>query len=190
MNPRMRRLAERWANCERCRLHLTRNRYVHGRGDSLFATVLFLGEGPGRDEDRLGKPFVGRAGCLLQRVLDMLGFTEYYIANLVGCWPPSNRVPRPDEIRACRKRLEQIAATLPLRCVVTLGGSAGKALIPGFGQITKERGEFHGVIRLGRKVLPVLPTFHPSYLLRQGGEKSGEPWELFVRDIRLAAKER
>lgn len=183
MNPRMVRIAEHWENCEGCRLHLTRNRYVHGRGDSVFATVLFVGEGPGRDEDRIGKPFVGRAGRLLQRVLDMFELTEYYIANLVGCWPPGNRVPRPDEVRACRKRLIQIASTLPLRYIVPLGGSAGKALLPGYTKVSEMRGNVQGVVRLGKKVLPVFPTFHPSFLLRQGGEKAGKPWEFFVRDI-------
>lgn len=158
-------IAEVIAKCVKCGLHEKRTKTVPGQGNCR-PELLFIGEGPGEDEDRQGLAFVGRAGQLLTRLIVRMGFTrdEVFIANIVKCRPPGNRKPLPDEVNACRPYLEKQIAVLKPRIIVLLGGSAFEALfpppLPGR-TISKVRGhwlEYQGV--------PTMPTFHPSYLLR------------------------
>ncbi|MEE8395538.1 MAG: uracil-DNA glycosylase [bacterium] len=155
-------LAARYSDCRNCKLGSTRTRLVFGAGHPNPA-ILFIGEGPGQEEDRQGLPFVGRAGALLTGLIAALGLTraDVYITNVVKCRPPQNRNPEPEEIAACDTVLRQQIQLLDPRLIVTLGNVPLKALKPGAGGITRERGNvFH------YQSWPVLPTFHPSYLLR------------------------
>jgi DNA polymerase len=134
---------------------------------------MFVGEGPGADEDAQGLPFVGKAGQLLDRMIKAMGFdpAEVYICNIVKCRPPENRTPEPDEMTACIPYLhEQIALVQP-KCMVALGGTAAKGLLGTTEGITRLRGRW----KLYRASIPVMPTFHPSYLLRKEDAKR-EVW--------------
>ena len=159
------RLAEIRADlgdCRRCKLCAGRTQIVFGVGDPE-ARLLFVGEGPGADEDRQGEPFVGRAGQKLNEMIRAIGLerSQVYIANVVKCRPPANRTPEADEVETCSPFLfRQIEAIAP-RVIVALGAPAAKTLLGTREGITKIRGtwgECRGV--------PVMPTFHPAYLLR------------------------
>jgi DNA polymerase len=130
---------------------------------------MFVGEGPGHDEDAQGRPFVGRAGQLLTRIIAAMTYdrADVFITNIVKCRPPNNRVPHRDEVEACAPYLiEQIRAIRP-RVIVTLGKSATDFFLPdAFGGMTSIRGQFYGW-----RGLQVMPTFHPSYLVRNEGNK-------------------
>jgi uracil-DNA glycosylase family 4 len=159
--------------CTRCKLWRGRTQIVFGVGNP-HAKVMFVGEGPGADEDRQGIPFVGRAGQLLTKIITQgMGISreEVYIANVVKCRPPQNRDPEPDEVDACFPFLRaQIQAIKP-EAIVALGRPASHNLLKTMTPITKLRGtwgEFEGI--------PVMPTFHPSYLLRNPAAKK-EVWE-------------
>jgi DNA polymerase len=149
-------------DCRRCRLCEKRGEIVFGEG-AADARVMFIGEGPGEEEDKSGRPFVGRAGELLTKMIEAVGWRreDVYICNIVKCRPPGNRDPQPDEIAACLPFLEgQIRAIAP-RAIVTLGKPAISTLIGRPVAITRMRGrwlEFQGT--------PVMPTYHPAYLLR------------------------
>ncbi len=145
------------------------------------AELVFVGEGPGADEDLQGEPFVGRAGQLLTKMIEAMGFarSDVYIANVVKCRPPGNRDPEPDEIEACEPFLKaQIAAIRP-RVVVALGRFAVQTLLRDATPISRQRGrwrEYEGV--------KLMPTFHPAYLLRNPAEKK-PAWD----DLQLVMKE-
>jgi DNA polymerase len=166
--------------CARCKLHGGRTRLVFGVGNPA-AELMFVGEGPGADEDAQGEPFVGRAGQLLTRMIEAMGFAraEVYIANVVKCRPPGNRDPEPDEIEACEPFLKaQIAAIRP-RVIVALGRFAVQTLLRDTTPISRQRGrwrEYEGV--------RLMPTFHPAYLLRNPAEKK-PAWD----DLQLVMKE-
>jgi DNA polymerase len=166
--------------CTRCKLHGGRTRLVFGVGNPS-AELMFVGEGPGADEDLQGEPFVGRAGQLLTKMIEAMGFarSEVYIANVVKCRPPGNRDPEPDEIEACEPFLKaQIAAIRP-RVVVALGRFAVQTLLRDATPVSRQRGrwrEYEGV--------KLMPTFHPAYLLRNPAEKK-PAWE----DLQLVMKE-
>lgn len=148
--------------CARCRLHEGRTHVVFGVGDPA-ARLMFIGEGPGADEDAQGEPFVGRAGQKLNEMIRAIGLEreKVYIANVVKCRPPDNRDPKPDEIATCSPFLvEQIEAIRP-RVIVTLGSPATKTLLGTKVGITKLRGTWQSY-----RGIPVMPTFHPAYLLR------------------------
>ena len=156
------------AICTRCRLAEGRTQVVFGTG-SPDADLLFIGEGPGFHEDRLGEPFVGAAGQLLNRMLGEIGLdrADVYIANVVKCRPPGNRDPEPDEIEACTPWLvEQISLIQP-QVIVTLGNFATKFVLNTSTGITRLRGQIHRWH--GRRVIP---TFHPAAILHGGGERS------------------
>ncbi|MGH9189350.1 MAG: uracil-DNA glycosylase [Acidimicrobiales bacterium] len=157
--------------CTRCRLSAGRNNVVFGVGDP-DADLMFVGEGPGAQEDLQGEPFVGRSGQLLDRmVAEEIGLTRdrFYIANAVKCRPPGNRDPQPDEIDTCRPFLEaQLDAIDPL-VVVTLGNFATKLLLATNEGITRLRGRSYP---FRRGVL--VPTFHPAAVLRAGGETAAQ----------------
>lgn len=156
-------------SCTRCDLCRSRSQTVFGEGD-VDAQLMFIGEGPGETEDRLGRPFVGRAGELLDRMIAAMGFqrSQVYIANTVKCRPPANRTPLPAEIETCWPYLrEQIRVVQP-RVIVALGGPAAKTLLDTSAGITTLRGTWHWMTRLADVglIIPVMPTFHPAYLLR------------------------
>jgi DNA polymerase len=153
--------------CTACGLAETRTQVVFGVGDPA-ADLVFVGEGPGEQEDLQGEPFVGRAGQLLTRLIEGIGLTraDVYIANVVKCRPPGNRDPQPVEIATCRPYLEAQLAFIEPRVVVTLGNFATKLLLETKEGITKLRGsEFP--FRDGAAVL--IPVLHPSAVLRNGG---------------------
>jgi len=178
-------LAEQAASCTRCKLAgLGRTQVVFGTGDPA-AELMFVGEGPGAEEDRQGLPFVGRSGKLLDRVLlEELGLTRdrVYIANVTKCRPPGNRDPEPDEIEACRPWLERQIELVAPRVVVTLGNFATKLLLNTREGITKLRGREYP-FRTG----VLIPTFHPAAVLRGGGEPLAQMRADFVRAKRALA---
>lgn len=160
-------LARDASNCTRCPLAAGRTTVVFGVGDPS-ADLVFVGEGPGREEDLRGEPFVGRSGQLLDRlVFEEIGLTRdrFYIANTVKCRPPGNRDPLPAEVSSCRPYLEAQLELIDPKVVVTLGNFATKLLLDTTDGITKLRGRTY---RYGRATL--VPTFHPAAVLRGGGE--------------------
>jgi uracil-DNA glycosylase len=156
--------------CTRCKLSGTRTNIVFGVG-SETAPLMFVGEGPGAEEDRRGEPFVGPAGQLLDRMIGAMGWTRdtVYIANVVKCRPPGNRDPEPDEVAECLPFLHrQIAAVAP-RIIVALGKPAAHALLQSRSPIGALRGRFHNFH--GIRGIQVMPTFHPAFLLRTPDRK-------------------
>lgn len=165
-------VAEEVARCTKCSLHETRTKPVPGQG-SARPEIMFIGEAPGYDEDRQGLPFVGRAGELLTKMIDAMGFTreEVFIGNILKCRPPNNRVPLPDEMDTCLPYLKRQIAALCPKVIITLGATAAKGLLDTTTGITKLRGQwrrFEGI--------DVMPTYHPAYLLRTPSAKR-EAWE-------------
>jgi DNA polymerase len=177
-------LAVEASTCTRCPLAAGRTQVVFGMGDP-HADLLFVGEGPGAEEDRQGLPFVGRSGQLLDRLmLEELGITRdrVYIANVVKCRPPENRDPQPGEIDACRPYLARQIELIDPKVVVTLGKFAGQLLLDSKVGITKLRGHEYP---FGGAVL--IPTLHPAYALRGGGEPLAQMRADFVRAKRALA---
>jgi DNA polymerase len=158
------------ATCTRCRLHEGRTNVVFGEG-SPTADLVFIGEGPGHDEDISGRPFVGRAGKLLTKMITAMGLTreDVFICNVVKCRPPNNRTPMPDEVETCWDYLVRQLQIIRPKVIVTLGNPATKAILDTTTGITRMRGSFHPLPDLGQGLagIPVMPTFHPSYVLRQ-----------------------
>ena len=168
----LRKIAEAVKSCVKCPLQATRTNTVPGQGN-LHPDILFIGEGPGEEEDRQGLAFVGRAGQLLTRLITRMGYKreEVFIANIVKCRPPGNRKPLPDEVSACLPYLEAQIALLEPKVIVLLGASALEGLIKSDVKISRARGhwiEYHPTSRsaVAAKAIPTMPTFHPSYLLR------------------------
>jgi DNA polymerase len=146
---------------------------------------VFVGEAPGRDEDLQGEPFVGEAGQLLTRIIQAMGFArnEVYICNVLKCRPPKNRDPQPEEIEACGAfMLRQVLAIAP-RAVVALGTFAAQTLLGTKAPISKLRGAFHDY-----HGIPLMPTFHPAFLLRSP-EMKRQVWEDMQKVMRLLGKE-
>ena len=165
-------LREEIGDCRRCRLCERRTTIVFGVGNPA-ARLVFVGEGPGADEDAQGEPFVGRAGQLLTKIIEAMGLarTDVYIANVVKCRPPENRTPLPDEVATCSPFLfRQIGAIRP-EVIVCLGTPAAQTIFGTRETITKIRGVFRVI-----EGVRVMPTFHPAYLLRNPGAKR-EVWE-------------
>ena len=158
--------------CTRCRLHEARTRIVFGEGDPN-AELVFVGEGPGADEDQQARPFVGRSGQLLTKIIEAMGYRreQVYLANIVKCRPPQNRTPLKDEVGTCEGFLFRQLAVIKPKVIVTLGTPATQTLLRTKDSITGMRGRFFDY--RGAKVLP---TFHPAYLLRSP-EKKREVWE-------------
>jgi DNA polymerase len=156
-------LRDEIGDCRRCKLCQARTNIVFGVGDPQ-AKLMFVGEGPGADEDARGEPFVGRAGQKLNEMIRAIGLErkDVYIANVVKCRPPGNRDPEPDEVATCSPFLFRQIELIRPRVIVALGSPATKTLLDTKVGITALRGrwgEFRGI--------PVMPTFHPAYLLRQ-----------------------
>ncbi|MDY3833358.1 MAG: uracil-DNA glycosylase [Candidatus Ventricola sp.] len=174
MNTSWPTLSQEVFSCEKCRLCQTRQNVVLGEGD-LHAALMFIGEGPGAQEDATGRPFVGAAGQLLDRMLAAIGMTreQVYICNIVKCRPPQNRVPEPDERSACMPYLRQQVALVRPKIIVCLGSTPTRALLGDQMRITRDR----GVWQL-KKGVWFMPTYHPAALLRDA-DKKRPAWEDF-----------
>ncbi|MDD2850767.1 MAG: uracil-DNA glycosylase [Desulfuromonadaceae bacterium] len=169
--------------CQRCKLGATRKNLVFGTGNPK-ARLLFVGEGPGADEDAQGEPFVGDAGKILNRVIAAMELKreEVYICNVVKCRPPQNRPPESDEVSTCSPfLLRQIASVKP-EVIVALGTSAAQALLQTKTPISKLRSKFHDF-----HGIPLMPTYHPSYLLRSGGNSDSfwSVWDDMTQVLQL-----
>ncbi|MDQ6701301.1 MAG: uracil-DNA glycosylase [Acidobacteriota bacterium] len=167
-------------DCTRCKLHTGRNKIVFGVGRS-DAKLVFVGEGPGADEDLQGIPFVGRAGQLLTQMIEGTAKKEgipirredVYICNVVKCRPPDNRTPEPDEMATCGQFLFRQLESIQPKAICVLGSTSVKALIGGKDGVTRMRGKWHKW-----RDIPVMVTYHPSYLLRAyNQEAKREAWE-------------
>jgi uracil-DNA glycosylase family 4 len=167
-------------DCKRCRLCEQRNKIVFGVGDP-HARLVFVGEGPGADEDAQGFPFVGRAGQLLTQMIENTAAKEgiaikradVYICNVVKCRPPENRTPLPDEMEICGEFLYRQLLTIQPKAICALGSTAAKALLATKDGVTRLRGKWHKW-----RDLPLMVTYHPSYLLRPYNQNAKrEAWE-------------
>ncbi|MDE3196823.1 MAG: uracil-DNA glycosylase, partial [Acidobacteriota bacterium] len=174
------RISAEIGDCKRCRLHQGRNKIVFGVGDPR-ARLVFVGEGPGADEDAQGIPFVGRAGQLLTQMIENTASKEgiplkradVYICNVVKCRPPENRTPEPDEMEVCGQFLFRQISVIQPRAICALGSTAAKALLGGKDGVTRLRGRWHNW-----REIPLLVTYHPSYLLRPYNQNAKrEAWE-------------
>lgn len=167
-------------DCRRCKLHTARKHIVFGEGDP-GARLVFVGEGPGFEEDRQGRPFVGAAGQLLTKIIAAIGLDreQVYICNIIKCRPPGNRNPESDEIESCAPFVRRQLKAISPQFVCTLGTFATRTLLQTDQPISRLRGRFHrmsGGIR-------VIPTYHPAYLLRNP-ERKRDVWE----DMKLLMK--
>ena len=160
-------LTEEITRCQKCRLCAGRTYPVPGEGNP-HARLMFIGEGPGRDEDQTGRPFVGRAGQLLDKMIGAIGLSreEVFIANVVKCRPPQNRAPEGDEVAACMPYLRAQVGLIRPQVIVLLGSSALGAILGPDHRITRERGAW-----IERKGVWFMPTFHPAALLRDESKK-------------------
>jgi DNA polymerase len=173
-------------DCTRCKLHaLGRRQVVFGVGNPQ-AELMFVGEAPGADEDRLGEPFVGRAGQLLTKIIEAIGLKrdDVYIANVIKCRPPENRNPEPDEVATCEPFLTRQIDLIHPRVIVALGTFAAHALLKTDAPISRLRGRVHD-FRGGSKLVP---TFHPAFLLRSPDRKR-DVWE-DMKKVRALLAER
>jgi DNA polymerase len=172
-------------DCTRCKLStLGRRQVVFGVGNP-DADLMFVGEAPGADEDVQGEPFVGRAGQLLTKMIEAMGFRrgDVYIANVVKCRPPGNRNPEPDEIESCEPFLFRQIETIRPKVIVALGAFAARTLLKTQDPISRLRGrvyDYHGA--------KLIPTFHPSFLLRSPGQKK-YAWEDLKKALAVMDRE-
>lgn len=170
-------------NCQRCNLAASRKNLVFGCGNPK-AKLVFVGEAPGADEDRQGEPFVGEAGHILARIINAMGFerSDVYICNVLKCRPPGNRNPDKNEITTCSQfMLAQLQVIKP-EAVVALGTFAAQTLLETKEAISKLRGKFHQY-----QGIPLMPTFHPAFLLRNRANKQlyWDVWEDMVMVLKL-----
>ena len=174
---------EELGDCRRCGLGDLRETLVFGEGNEK-ADLVFVGEAPGEDEDRQGRPFVGRAGQLLTRIIEAMGLSrkDVYICNILKCRPPGNRNPRPEEILVCEPFLVKQLQAIQPRAICALGTFSAQTLLKVSDPISRLRGRFYSY-----QGIPVMPTFHPAYLLRNSNFKK-QVWE-DVQEVmkRLAA---
>ncbi len=164
----LREIRDEIGECQRCKLSKSRKNIVFGDGDPN-ARIMFIGEGPGREEDIQGLPFVGDAGTVLTRLIEKMGLkrSEVYIGNIVKCRPPMNRDPEEDEIKTCRPFIERQIAIIRPEVIVTLGRIALHTLMNNSKlKISAARGNFFEY-----DDIPLMPTFHPAYLLRNPKDK-------------------
>ena len=159
-------------DCQRCKLGATRTKLVFGVGNPK-AEIMFIGEAPGRDEDEQGEPFVGRAGQLLTKIIQAMGFErkDVYIGNICKCRPPENRPPEPDEVSACIPFLIRQVELVKPKMIVCLGSTAVQNLLQTEAKISGMRGKIQNW-----RGVPVMPTYHPAFLLRNPAMKK-PVWE-------------
>ena len=172
-------------DCHRCGLSKERTNIVFGVG-SPEAKLVFVGEGPGFDEDKQGEPFVGRAGQLLTKIIQAMGLQreQVYICNIVKCRPPGNRNPKPDEIDTCSPFLERQLLSIKPDFICALGTFAAQTLLNTTVPISRLRGQFHDYIGI-----KLMPTYHPAYLLRNAGKKR-DVWEDMQKLMKEMGKRR
>jgi uracil-DNA glycosylase family 4 len=165
-------LREEIGDCQRCKLAGGRTNIVYGVGNP-DADLVFVGEAPGADEDARGEPFVGKAGQLLTKMIEAMGYRrqDVYICNVLKCRPPGNRNPEPDEVASCEPFLKRQLAALRPRMIVALGKFAVQCLLRDDAPISRLRGNFRSY-----EGIPLMPTFHPAYLLRDPSKKK-PAWE-------------
>jgi len=166
------RIREDLGECTRCRLHKQRNKIVFGAGNPR-AELVFVGEGPGHDEDVQGLPFVGRAGKLLTQMIEAMGLQreQVYICNVVKCRPPENRKPEDDEVATCSPYLYRQLDVIAPKAIVCLGGTAAQSLLKTKDSISRFRGQWFDY-----RNTKLLVTYHPAYLLRNPNAK-GDVWK-------------
>lgn len=171
--------------CTRCELSRRRTKLVFGEGNPQ-AVLMFVGEAPGQEEDRTGRPFVGRSGQLLTKIIEAMQLKreEVYIGNVIKCRPPGNRTPLPEEIQICRPFLERQIQVIRPKFLCTLGAVATHALMRTAEPISRMRGKFFDY-----RGIRLLPTYHPSYLLKNP-EKKRETWEDMKRIMAAMADQR
>lgn len=177
-------IQEQAASCTKCVLHKTRTNSVFSRGNPL-SKLMFIGEGPGHDEDMAGKPFVGLSGKLLDKALVEIGLnpeTDIYVCNIVKCRPPGNRKPEQKEADSCFDYLEEQINIINPKVILTLGNTATENIINTTFGVTK----IHGKV-FRRKNSYVIPLYHPSFILRNGGSVSNQ-YQEFMNDIKAAIK--
>ena len=164
-------LRDEIGDCKRCKLAPTRTNLVYGVGNP-DADLVFVGEAPGADEDAQGEPFVGKAGQLLTKMIEAMGYTrgDVYICNVLKCRPPGNRNPEPDEVASCEPFLKRQLAAIRPRMIVALGKFAAQCLLRDDTPISRLRGGFRTY-----EGIKLMPTFHPAYLLRDPSKKK-EAW--------------
>ena len=182
-------LEARAKNCVGCELCKTRTNIVFSDG-SPNAKIMLIGEAPGADEDKLGKPFVGRAGKLLNEFLKNAGLErqkDLYIANTLKCRPPENRKPKKEEKVACEKFLHAQIKTIKPKVIVLCGATAMESFLDKKFKISKVRGEIFDNVA-GYKGIKFVPILHPSYLLRQHSLDEGSPRDLTLKDLIMIKK--
>ena len=181
-------LREVACSCIACPLSETRTHVVFGEGNPK-AALMFVGEGPGADEDASGRPFVGRAGDLLTKMIKAMGYerTDVYIANIVKCRPPGNRVPEDAERQDCLPFLQRQIALIAPRTIVLLGQTAASSLLGQTGGISRLRGRESRLSLFPE--IRVMPTYHPAYLLRNPSAKA-EVWEDLKQVMAWLGKDR
>jgi len=160
-------LRDEIGDCQRCKLAPSRTNLVYGVGNP-DADLVFVGEAPGADEDAQGEPFVGKAGQLLTKMIEAMGYSrsDVYICNVLKCRPPGNRNPEPDEVASCEPFLKRQLAAIRPRMIVALGKFAAQCLLRDDTPITRMRGGFRSY-----EGIPLMPTLHPAYLLRDPSKK-------------------
>jgi len=178
-SPTLESIGEDLKGCQRCKLFTGRTHIVFGEGNP-HADLVFVGEGPGYYEDQQGKPFVGKAGELLTRIIAAIGLRreEVYITNIVKCRPPKNRDPEPDEILMCEPFLRRQLEAIQPKIICALGRFAAQTLLKTDIPISRLRGRFHDY-----HGIKLMPTYHPAYLLRNSGDK-----RLVWEDMQLVQK--
>jgi uracil-DNA glycosylase family 4 len=183
MRETMEEIRAELGECNRCQLGRTRTNLVFGIGNP-HARLVFVGEAPGRDEDLQGEPFVGEAGQLLTKIINAMGFqrSEIYICNVLKCRPPNNRNPLPSEIEQCHPFMLRQVKSIGPEVVVALGTFAAQTLLQTKEPISKLRGRFHDY-----HGIPLMPTFHPAFLLRNAAMKR-EVWEDMQQVMNLLGK--
>jgi len=170
-------------DCKRCKLHKGRKNIVFGEGNPR-AEIMFIGEGPGAEEDIQGRPFVGDAGRLLTSLIEKMGFKreDVYIGNIVKCRPPGNRDPEEDEVSACIQFIRSQIEAISPKVIVSLGRVSSQTLLETKTPISKLRGVFYQYCGI-----PLMPTFHPAYLLRNPKDKR-LVWEDALKVLKLLGR--
>lgn len=187
MDKRLLKLKEIALQCTNCELFRTRGSLVFGEG-SVDAQIMFVGEGPGKEEDKTGVPFVGRSGKLLRKMIKAIELEEkyYYIANIVKCRPPNNRIPETEEIKMCIKFLKKQIEIIEPTLIVLLGKTAVMGLCPAFTtySVEKLRSMTKSLGMVTYEDIPVMVTYHPSALLRAAWRKEGAKEDfIFLKNV-------